>query len=225
MIQGATAVLEVYSIESPFSQPRNMVLGQVLSAIIGVALNKGFGRLPEPQYDALRWLAGALSCATSTAVMALTGTVHPPGGATALLAVTDSSVAEIGWAFVPLVMLNCGVMLAIALLINNIQRKFPIYWWTPGEVGSFWARRRPEGEEEEDLAADGCSEKEGQGGKHAPDCNSSGAAVGHVPYDVGCRVMLTKEGVSVPPQFELLPEERECLKGLCRRLCMIREGS
>ncbi|KAK2598809.1 hypothetical protein N8I77_012196 [Diaporthe amygdali] len=139
---GAAAVLEFYAIDSPLSQPRNAILGQLVSSVIGVAMNTAFSQLSGARYQELRWLAGALSCATSIVVMALTGTIHPPAGATALLAVTDDKVSSIGWLLVPMVLLSSGVMFAVAFLVNNIQREFPVYWWTPEEVGSYWARRR-----------------------------------------------------------------------------------
>lgn len=198
-------MLEFYAIESPLSQPRNIVLGQLISSVIGVAINKGFARLPGSRHDDLRWLAGALSCASSTTATALTGTVHPPGGATALLAVADSDVAGIGWALVPLVVLNSVIMLGVALLVNNVQREFPAYWWTSEEVGSFWTRRRPGPE----------GDKTERGGSGS---SSSDAAVGNASYETGCRLMLTREGISVPPHVELLPEEKACLEALCRRL-------
>lgn len=121
-------MLQFYVIESPSSQPRNAILGQFVSGVIGVAINKAFPRMPDYRHDDLRWLAGAMACPCSITAMALTGTVHPPGGATALIAVTDPSVGEIGWAFLPMVLLNCIIMLAVALLVKNIQRvRYPAY--------------------------------------------------------------------------------------------------
>ena len=70
--------------------------------------------------------------------MALTGTVHPPAGATALMAVLDDHVAHLGWFLLVPVCLSCGLMLSVALLVNNVQRRFPFYWWSPQETGSFW---------------------------------------------------------------------------------------
>ncbi|KAK8058217.1 hypothetical protein PG994_008665 [Apiospora phragmitis] len=153
---GAAAVLEFYAIESPLSQPRNSILGQVLASVVGVAVAKLFaldpallsdiGGGPEagvggPAHD-LTWLAGALACASATAVMALTGTVHPPAGATALLAVVDADVRALGWFLVPVMLLGSTLMLGVALLVNNLQRRFPVYWWTAGEVGGWWRDRR-----------------------------------------------------------------------------------
>lgn len=66
--------------------------------------------------------------------MALTKTVHPPAGATALLAVTNDDSLLLGWYLIPLVMLGYALMLATALIINNIQRTFPLYWWTPEDL-------------------------------------------------------------------------------------------
>lgn len=66
--------------------------------------------------------------------MALTKTVHPPAGATALLAVVDNNLLDIGWFLIPVVLLGCALMLGVALIVNNIERRFPIYWWTPEDL-------------------------------------------------------------------------------------------
>lgn len=132
LLQGAGAVLEFYAIESPLAQPRNFFIGQLLAASVGM----GFGKLFQMSqyFHTIRWLAGALSCATVTSLMALTKTIHPPAGATALLAVVDDQILNLGWFFIPVVLLNCGIMFVVALLINNIQRAYPSYWWTPDDV-------------------------------------------------------------------------------------------
>jgi hypothetical protein len=74
--------------------------------------------------------------------MSMTNTVHPPGGATAVLAAVDPITERMGWMFVPFILLGSALMFAIACLVNNIQRQFPVFWWTPLEVGSWWSRRR-----------------------------------------------------------------------------------
>lgn len=65
----------------------------------------------------------------------MTNTVHPPGGATALLAIIDQPVLAMGWKFVPLILLGTVLMFLVALLVNNIQRMFPVFWWTPRDIG------------------------------------------------------------------------------------------
>lgn len=139
---GAAAVLEFYSIESPLAQPRNAIVGQLLASLVGVSICKLF--LLSGNFDQVRWVGGALACAAATAVMALTKTVHPPAGATALLAVVDDKVVRLGWFLVPVVLCGCGLMLVVALLVNNIQRQFPMYWWTPEDLRATtlpWVRR------------------------------------------------------------------------------------
>lgn len=129
-------MLEFCAIDSPLAQPRNAVLGQALASFTGVAVAKLF-RLGG-HLDQLSLVAGALACAVATGVMALTVTVHPPAGATALLAVVDADLAALGWRLVPAVLLGCALMLVFALLTNNVARRFPLYWWTAQPLG-----RRP----------------------------------------------------------------------------------
>jgi CBS-domain-containing membrane protein len=103
-----------------------------LSAIIGVGISKLFQYHSE--YEKIKWIAGAVACACSSAVMLLTGTVHPPGGASAILAATEPAITAMGWYFVGLVAWGATLMLIVGLFINNIQRQFPIYWWTPLDI-------------------------------------------------------------------------------------------
>jgi CBS-domain-containing membrane protein len=82
-------------------------------------------------YEEIKWIAGAIACGCASAVMLITGTVHPPGGASAVLAATDPVITVMGWYFVALVIWGAILMLLVGLVINNIQRQFPMYWWTP----------------------------------------------------------------------------------------------
>lgn len=147
-------MLEFYSIESPLAQPRSAIIGQLIATVVGVCTAKIF-RMSD-RFDDVQWVGGALACALSTALMALTKTVHPPAGATALLAVVDANLARIGWLLLPVVLLGCALMLAVALLVNNLQRRFPMYWWTPEGLPpastAVLERRRPD---EEILAGGG----------------------------------------------------------------------
>jgi len=76
---GASAVLIYGAIKSPLAQPRNLIGGHVFSAIIGVTSYQLF--------QSHIWLAAAVAVATAVAFMHATKTLHPPGGATALIAV------------------------------------------------------------------------------------------------------------------------------------------
>ncbi|MFZ5572141.1 MAG: HPP family protein [Thermodesulfobacteriota bacterium] len=121
---GASAVLIYGAIRSPLAQPRNLLGGHILSALIGVTAYQYLN-----QY---LWLAAALSVSTAIAVMHLTGTLHPPGGATALIAVIGGpDIHALGYWYV-LVPTGLGalLMLGVALIVNNIpkNRKYPECW-------------------------------------------------------------------------------------------------
>ena len=64
----------------------------------------------------------------------MTKTVYPPAGATALLAAVDPTLSDLGWYLLPLVLLCAVLTLASSLLIMNIQRQYPMYWWTPADL-------------------------------------------------------------------------------------------
>ncbi|KAF2128664.1 hypothetical protein P153DRAFT_342647 [Dothidotthia symphoricarpi CBS 119687] len=125
---GASAILEYNTIRSPLGQPRNALLGHTLSALVGIGISKLFQF--HSDYESIKWMAGAVACGCASATMLLTGTVHPPGGASAVLAVTEPAFTAMGWYFAGLILWGTTLMLVVALIINNIQRQFPLYWWT-----------------------------------------------------------------------------------------------
>jgi hypothetical protein len=82
--------------------------------------------------------------------MGVTNTIHPPAGATALLCSTDQQIEDLGWFLVPLVGLGSCLMVAVACVVNNMQRTFPVYWWTGVDLrGGRGVDRERAGEEEE----------------------------------------------------------------------------
>ncbi|HTZ00141.1 MAG TPA: HPP family protein [Rhodocyclaceae bacterium] len=122
---GASAVLLYGAARSPLAQPRNLLGGHAISAAIGVACWK----LLQPDLG----LAEATAVATSIAAMHATRTLHPPGGATALIAVIGSpDIHRLGFWFV-LVPATVGpaILLAVALVINNLpaSRRYPETWF------------------------------------------------------------------------------------------------
>jgi CBS-domain-containing membrane protein len=122
---GASAVLIYGAIRSPLAQPRNLLGGHILSAFIGVTAFQWLGGEP--------WIAAAVAVSTSIALMHLTKTLHPPGGATALIAVIGGeSVHNLGYLYVVMpTALGASVMLIVALIVNNIpkSRKYPEFWF------------------------------------------------------------------------------------------------
>ncbi|KAJ5345463.1 hypothetical protein N7452_003467 [Penicillium brevicompactum] len=128
---GASAVLVFGAIESPLAQPRALVFGHFFSALIGVCITKLFSLMPEARFESLRWLAASLSTAIAIVVMQLTGTTHPPAGATALLPATNQEIWELSWYYLPIVLLSSAMLLVCALLLNNVHRRYPAFWIAP----------------------------------------------------------------------------------------------
>lgn len=123
---GATAVLIYGAPLAEFSQPRNLIGGHVLSALVGVTIALIF------KENII--LASALAVSSAIAVMHLTRTLHPPGGATALIAVIGGErVQDLGyWYVLSPVLIGAFIMLLVALFVNNMsidpKRHYPVYW-------------------------------------------------------------------------------------------------
>ncbi|KAK7463461.1 hypothetical protein VKT23_006811 [Stygiomarasmius scandens] len=127
----ASVVLIFGAIEAPLAQPRSLVGGHFVGALVGVCITKLFLLLPAEKFQELSWLVVSLSCAASIVLMQITGTLHPPGGATAILPAADSHVRDLGWYFLPVILLCSIISLVIALVVDNIQRAYPVYWFIP----------------------------------------------------------------------------------------------
>lgn len=128
-MQGASAVLIYGSIDSPLAQPRALIGGHFIGAVVGVSISKLFQFLPPERYADLQWLAGSLSVSLSIVAMQFTKTVHPPAGATALFAAVNQQVIDLSWYLIPVVLLSSTLALVVALLVNNIQRRYPVFWF------------------------------------------------------------------------------------------------
>jgi len=115
---GASCVFAFGLPEAPFSQPRNIIGGHVLSSSIGLMALKLLG--PQP------W---ALALALGAAVIAMfaTRTVHAPAGSNPVIVF----LAQPGWSFLlaPTLLGAVGVVL-VALLFNNAAHpgRYPLYW-------------------------------------------------------------------------------------------------
>jgi CBS-domain-containing membrane protein len=132
--------------------------------------------------------------------MLLSNTVHPPGGASAVLAATDPIITAMGWYFVGLVMWGTTLMLAVGLVINNIQRQFPVYWWTPLDV------RKAKMEDEETVP-------DARGGIEAK------KSLDEQRYDQGGdRIEINGAEVMLPDDLSLNAEETKVLERLRERL-------
>ncbi|WP_163399371.1 HPP family protein [Flavobacterium fluviatile] len=118
---GASSVLVYGTIQSPFSQPRNLVGGHLISALVGVTVNK---LIPDVMY-----VAAPLAVSIAIILMQITKTLHPPGGATALIAVIGTEkVKALGYLYVlSPVFTGVLILLLTALIFNNMTsgRSYP----------------------------------------------------------------------------------------------------
>ena len=147
---GATCVLVHGCPDSPLAQPRNVIGGHMLSALVGAIV----ATMPLPS-----WVASSLAVALSIFVMERTSTVHPPGGATALIATLGSDhVKALGlWFPVFPIGLGAAVLVATAIVSNRIggrvypntaAAKLGARMWSDGrdsypEGGTTWRTNAP----------------------------------------------------------------------------------
>jgi CBS domain-containing membrane protein len=116
---GASAVLLFAAPASPLAQPWSIVVGNGVSALMGVA---SAALIPD--------LALASACAVMLAIAAmfLTRSLHPPGGAVALTAVIGGeSIRQLGVGYVLLpVLINSSLLLILGLCYNRLLgRRYP----------------------------------------------------------------------------------------------------
>jgi CBS domain-containing membrane protein len=124
---GASAALLFGAPRAPLAQPKSLILGQLIAATCGVSAFKLVG--------GDLGLAAGLAVGSATAIMLLTGSLHPPAGATALIAVLGpAKVHALGYEYVlSPVLIGVLILLVTAVLINNLSpdenRHYPLSWW------------------------------------------------------------------------------------------------
>jgi len=120
----ATAVLVYAAPASPLAQPRNVIGGHALSAVLGVAARVV---IADSARAGAEPAAAALAVALSVYAMAAAGVTHPPGGATALIAILGGdAVRNLGWWYVLDVLLGASILTAIAIAGNCA-----LHFWMP----------------------------------------------------------------------------------------------
>jgi CBS domain-containing membrane protein len=127
---GAAAVLIFAVPASPLAQPWPVVGGNVISAIVGVAVARF---VPHPE------LAAGIAVAGAILAMSLTRSLHPPAGAVALTAVVGGpAILHAGFAFalVPIA-LNAVILAAFGVVFHRFtghsypHRALPVVAETP----------------------------------------------------------------------------------------------
>ncbi|NBU32375.1 MAG: HPP family protein [Actinobacteria bacterium] len=121
---GGSCVLLFGFPDSPFAQPRNVIIGHTISYASGIAVTKFLGA---------QWWTVGLALAVSLTFMMLSGTVHPPAGANPVIIYLSFHYLEIdpGWhSIIFPAFLGSSILVAVALIYNNVTRDeaYPRYW-------------------------------------------------------------------------------------------------
>jgi CBS domain-containing membrane protein len=119
---GASAVLLFAVPHGQLSQPWPVIAGHGFSALIGVLCAR---HIPHQA------LAGACAVGLSIGLMHQFKCIHPPGGATALIAVIGGpAIQSLGYGFVLFpILINAALMVSLAILLNASfsWRRYPAF--------------------------------------------------------------------------------------------------
>ncbi|WP_417428227.1 HPP family protein [Kiloniella sp.] len=115
---GASCVLVFGVPNSPLAQPRSLILGHLIAALIGLLVLDALGA---------NWFSMGVAVATAIAFMQLTRTLHAPAGATPLVIMLEG--ADWSFVFTP-VLSGAFIILFVGLITNNLSRNrsYPEYW-------------------------------------------------------------------------------------------------
>ncbi|KAK3820872.1 MAG: HPP family-domain-containing protein [Linnemannia elongata] len=165
-----------------------------MSSFIGVSLYKLFNLMSAELFNRLHWLLCSLSVAISLFVMQLTHTVHPPASASALIAVSGGqAIYDLGyWYLLCPIALGVGLMMIVAMLVNNVVRTYPSHWYAPKsrivqvldqDMGTTIADYvNPEYDEDEQEEEEGQKQKAvGDGVASSPAGNDNNKSLTHQP--------------------------------------------
>lgn len=144
-LYAATAILCFNASQVPLAQPRNILMGHFLSSLIGICIQKLFFLSEGGRSHT--WASAGLSVAVSSVAMSICNCVHPPAGALAMLPLIDQHVRNMSWWYLPVQLVLLVLIIPVACIFGNVFRRYPVYWWTPADCGSFW--KKPEKEAEE----------------------------------------------------------------------------
>tara|TARA_B100001057_G_scaffold46449_1_gene41414 strand:- start:310 stop:774 length:465 start_codon:yes stop_codon:yes gene_type:complete len=108
---GATMVLVMAVHSSPLAQPKNIILGHILSALSGVIVLFLIGD---------SFLTLGIAVGLSVFVMMVTKTIHPPAGANPIIVILTG--AGIEFVFMP-VALGSIIIVIFAVVYNRLMKR------------------------------------------------------------------------------------------------------
>jgi len=115
---GALMTLQFGLTAAPASQPRNVIIGQILSLCVAQVIG-------QAKHLEL-WLRQSIATSLAIAFMVKLGVTHPPAGAAALFFSSGNS----SWTQVALMLMGNVIAIICATLINNWsdKRQYPTFW-------------------------------------------------------------------------------------------------
>ena len=120
---GATCVLLFAASKSPLAQPRNVIFGHFISALVGLVVLKAFG---------VSIIGTAIAVGVAICLMQITRCVHPPAGANPLVILLTADQINYNWDFLLFPVISGAVALTIvAWFVNNFSSlaAWPEYWF------------------------------------------------------------------------------------------------
>jgi len=118
---GASCVILYAVSQSPLAQPRNVILGHFISALVGICLLKWVGS---------NIFSIAVSVGLAITLMMYFRCVHPPAGANPLVILLTANTIHYDWTFLLFPVLTGSIALvAVAYAVNNVKasQKWPSY--------------------------------------------------------------------------------------------------
>ncbi|OLQ11334.1 hypothetical protein AK812_SmicGene4884 [Symbiodinium microadriaticum] len=152
---GAMSVIIFSGYKTAAAQPKNVILGNTLGGLVGVVV---CSLMTQLGLEKLLWLSAAISVSLTILAQEVTRSVHPPGGATALLYILTPAAQDLGYWFIfcPC-FLGAVILVAVGCVTNNLaeDRIYPQYWWPRASTPSQHAQdeKGPESSDSEQEAA------------------------------------------------------------------------
>lgn len=114
---GATCVLLFGFPDSPFSQPRHVIGGHLITSATGLVFLMLFGNT---------WWSMALATATAISLMQVTRTVHPPAGSNPVIVM----LSQPSWWFLLFpTLIGILIIQTVGLVWHRLNRRaYPTYW-------------------------------------------------------------------------------------------------
>lgn len=129
---GAQAVLVFACLDAPLAQPRCAIGGNIISAAIGVSVNKVAMLIDPSGNPGVKVIGSAFAVSIAIFVMQITRTVHPPAGATSMIAVVGG-VQHLGYLYVATIGLGSCILVLVAVIVENLfeGQQYPKYYIYP----------------------------------------------------------------------------------------------